>query len=710
MDRRQLIRWIFGLLPALALIGLLLAVLLLAGDAEADMSRLGRWWLWVLGGAAAAVALVLGAIVGRVWELQRARRARAPGARLATRWTIALLLLAVPPVLLVYGFALRFLNTTIDSWFNVRVERGLDDALALGRLWLADETARARAESEALAVRLGDVIDLQSSLEQELDASRALQFAVFGTDGTLRAAAAADPRLLLPTPPDSAVLLRVREGTIESSSEPLGDELVVRIVRGLPPDRVLLTIHPLPAAVQPLARNIEATWNDYQRLSFLRDSLKLTFTLILSAVLLLSLLLAVLAALRVARRQVAPVARLAEATRDIARGNYGLQIATSGDDELGFLTESFNRMSRELDAASVAARESQAQTESQRAYLETVLGRLSSGVLTWDEHGVLRTANPAASRILGVELGPHLGQPLAELAQSLPPLTPLVAALRARAAEGVREWREELRLPRADGGDIAQILMLRGAQLPAGARGFVAVFDDETVLNQAQREAAWSEVARRLAHEVKNPLTPIQLSAERLKLRLSGKLEPADAQLLDKASSTIIAQVEALKTLVNAFGDYARPPQLKLEPLHLNALIEQVLDLYEHDPRLRLVRTLDVRDPVVRADAGRLRQLLHNLLKNAIEASGDDPQIELSTAIVDSGGRHEVALQVADRGSGLPSGFDDSWFEPYRTGKPRGSGLGLAVVRKVADEHGARVAAAQREAGGAVFTVWFVCD
>jgi nitrogen fixation/metabolism regulation signal transduction histidine kinase len=427
-------------------------------------------------------------------------------------------------------------------------------------------------------------------------------------------------------------------------------------------------------------------------------------------VLLLSMLLAVLAALRLARRQVAPVARLAAATRDIARGEYGRELEPAGDDELGFLTESFNRMSRELDAASISARDSQAETERQRAYLETVLGRLSSGVLTVDGDGVLRTANAAASRILGVGLEPYLGQPLDALGKAQPALTPLLAALRNRAREGVREWREELRLPRDGGGEAAQILMLRGAELPGGARGMVAVFDDETVLNQAQREAAWSEVARRLAHEVKNPLTPIQLSAERLKLRLAGKLDAADTQLLDKAAGTIVAQVEALKTLVNAFGDYARPPQLRLAPLRLNALVDEVLDLYEHDPRLRIERALDASNPLVRADGGRLRQLLHNLIKNAIEASADSPTIELSTVVATTAGRTEVALHVADRGSGLPTGFDDTWFEPYRTGKPRGSGLGLAVVRKVADEHGARVAASNRADGGALFSVWFALE
>jgi len=706
MAARRLTRLALTALPALALAALLFAALFLAGDAETDESRLGGFSPWLFGGAALAVLVLLGTIGVALGRLLRQVRARAPGARLASRWTLALVLLAVPPVLLVYGFALRFVSTSIDSWFNVRVAEALDDALALGRIYLDDQRTRAVAATEAQARELAATERgaWSATLDAALDARGALGLAVFSGNGAVLAAAAADPRLLLPAAPEAATLLGVRNGGSDVQVEPLGSDLAVRAVSAVDADAVLVATYPLPAAVQPLARRIESSWHDYQRLAFLRGSLKFTFVLILSAVLLLSLLLAVLAALRVARRQVEPVARLARGTQEIAAGHLGHQLPPAGDDELGFLTDSFNRMSAELASASQRERDSQAETERQRAYLQAVLERLSSGVIAYDADGRLRTANAAAMAIL--DLGEaQVPATLAALGAVRPALAPLATLLEARAREGVREWREELRLAGANGD---QVLVLRAAELPGGAPGadpalarYVVVFDDQTVLNQAQREAAWGEVARRLAHEVKNPLTPIQLAAERMEYKLAPRLAGEDRALLGKATQTIVAQVEALKAMVNAFGDYARPPQLRLEPLALNTVVAAVLDLYDQSLPRPLARALDPRDPRVRADAVRLRQLLHNLVKNALEASPGTPEIEVATRMDGA----QVEIVVADRGAGLPADFDERWFEPYRSGKARGSGLGLAIVRKVVDEHGGSVRAERREGGGARLVV-----
>ncbi|HET9484030.1 MAG TPA: ATP-binding protein, partial [Xanthomonadales bacterium] len=495
------------------------------------------------------------------------------------------------------------------------------------------------------------------------------------------------------------LLLRVREGRIVAEPMPAGDDLVLRVIAPLPGGRALQSLHALPRESQPLARRVESSYHDYQRLAFVRGSLKLTFALILSAVLLLSLLLALLAALTLARRQVKPIARLASATAEVARGRLGEPLPRGRDDELGFLTDSFNDMTRELAARRAEADASRAESERQRGYLETVVARLSSGVLTLDRDGTVRTVNPAAAAILGVAVAGALDRPVTALAESAPRLKPLADALAQRLREGAREWREELRLPREDG--AAQALMLRGAELPGGS-GHVVVFDDLTAVNQAQRDAAWAEVARRLAHEVKNPLTPIQLAAERLRHRLAGKLDEGDATVLDKATATIVAQVEALKHMVNAFGEYARAPQLKRVPVSLNALVDEVLDLYEHAGQVAPDRSLAPLPPV-RADADRIRQVLHNLVTNAIEASPGGGRAALSVATRANGAYVELA--VADRGPGLPAGFDDSWFEPYTTTKPRGTGLGLAIVKKIVEEHGGSVRAENGSAGGAVFTV-----
>ena len=706
MDLRRLIRPLAVAGPLLALAVLLGTLVLLAGDLESDISQLGRWAPW-LAFVALITVLVLVAVIGwQALDLWRQRRRAAPGSRLATRWALALVLVAVPPIVLVYGFALRFLNDTVDSWFNVQIEQSLDDALALGRDYLGAEQARAERASASLAATLELLPrgDWQATLEDAIDRGEARQLVVFAGNGQVLALAADDARLLRPTPPDPAVALSVRDGLVQSSAETLGDDLVVR-VRRLLDDALFEAVYELPSKVQPLIRNIERSWFDYQQLAVLRSSLKLSFSLILSAVLLLAALMAILAALAVARRQVEPIKRLAEATGAVARGEFRGDLPSGGEDELGFLTQAFNRMAADLRLSSDQARSSQAETERQRAYLGTVLERLSSGVLGFDPNGQLRTANPAAIEILGAELREVVGQPLARMAEGVPRLAALARTIALRIASGAREWREELALPQADGGNSGQVLLLRGAALPVvgdGETGHVVVIDDQTRLNRAQREAAWFEVAQRLAHEVKNPLTPIQLAAERLNHRLRGKLAEADAEVLAKSTRTIVAQVDALKSMVDAFADYARAPQISLRPLAFDALLGEVLDLYDDPERCRIVRQIEPGLPRLRGDSGRLRQLLHNLIKNAIEASGELPELDASLCREGEG----VLFSLADRGVGLPAGFDQRWFEPYRSDKPKGTGLGLAVVAKVTDEHGGRVTAVQREGGGAVVRVW----
>ncbi|HVF34013.1 MAG TPA: HAMP domain-containing protein, partial [Candidatus Saccharimonadia bacterium] len=335
MASRQLIRFVFTLLPALALLALLLATLFLAGDAETDESRLARWSPWLFGGAIAALLVLLGTIARQAWRMFVQSRARVPGARLASRLSLLLVLLVVPPLVLVYGFALRFINLSIDSWFDVRIEQAIDDALALGRLYVDAELARARDATVALAATL-EAGAPQAALDEAIDASGALSLAVFGADGVLAGNAAADPRFVVPGAPEPNALLRVRDGRVVAEPMPAGDDLVLRVIVPLPDGRALQALHPLPSESQPLARRLESSYHDYQRLAFVRGSLKLTFALILSAVLLLSLLLALLAALMLARRQVRPIARLAGATAEVARGQFGQPLPRGGDDELGF--------------------------------------------------------------------------------------------------------------------------------------------------------------------------------------------------------------------------------------------------------------------------------------------------------------------------------------------------------------------------------------
>ena len=714
--RARLTRWLRrGIAPAAVLL-LLLVALYLAADAEGFGTRYARYYPFVFVAASAALLLLAAAIAARLLRLLRQLRQGAPGARLTRRLVLLLVLLAVPPVLLVYGFGARFVLATVDSWFEVNSQQVLGDALGIAQLYLGERQAAARAATDRVAAVLsaqgGAALDLE--LDAALEASGAEQLAVYGRDGRLLALAAASPGAFASDAPADGVRLEALARGHYAAAEPVADGLRLRVLSALPGDgqRLLQALYPLPAEYGRLASAVEAGVHQHRRAAFLRDSLKLAFVLVLSFVLLLSLLLALLLAFDLTRRLVAPIARLSQATRQVAAGDYGHEVPGATRDELGFLVDSFNTMTRELAASSARERASAAETERQRAYLETVLVRLSSGVVSLDADGSLRTANPAADVILGGAIGPCLGGPVQSLGERSPALAPLAAVLARRLREGAREWREEVVLERSgDAGERAdtgapqrQLLLLRGAALPEG--GVVAVFDDTTGLDRARRDAAWAEVARRLAHEVKNPLTPIQLAAERLRRRVLPQLGEAEADVLDRASSTIVAQVEALKSMVNAFSEYARPPALALRPVALPALADEVLALYEHG-HARIVRRFDPELPTVTADPDRIRQVLHNLLKNALEATPADaaPEIEVALAAVQDGGRRFAELSVADRGQGLPAEFDPAWFEPYRSTKPRGTGLGLAIVRKIAEEHGGQLLAAPREGGGARFAL-----
>jgi PAS domain S-box-containing protein len=710
--RARLTRALQRVVAPLALLLLLLAALYLAADAEGFGAANARYYPYVFVVAALALVALALAILRRLWRLRQQLRRGEPGARLTRRLVLLLVLLALPPVLLVYGFGVRFIGATVDSWLRVNSAEALEDGLAIGQLYLDERLVAAQRSVDEAATRIAGLDDdaLDAALEDALDATGAQQLALFEADGRLRAVAAADPVLLLPAPPEEDIRLaldsRGRYAAAERDANGMRLRVLLPVGNAFAGERVLQGLFGLPPAYAGLALRVEAAVHGQRQAMFLREGLKLAFALILSFVLLLSLLLAVLLAFDLARRLVAPIARLASATRDVGQGRYQAPLPEGQDDELGFLVQSFNRMTRELQLTSASARASAEETERQRAYLETVLARLSSGVLVLDAEARLRSVNSAAAELLGYDAARHEGRSPGELRSLLPGAAALFDALAARLREGAREWREETTLETDSG---RRVLLVRGARLPDA--GVVAVFDDTTVIDLARREAAWAEVARRLAHEIKNPLTPIQLAAERLRRRVLPKLEHDDADVLDRATHTIIAQVDALKTMVNSFGDYARPPSLQLAPLDLNALAGEVLDLYESDARLRFRRSFQIGLPALNADAGRVRQVLHNLIKNAIEASAERTaaSIEVGTAARTDGGRAGIELSIADDGPGLPAGFDAQWFEPYRTTKSKGTGLGLAIVAKIAQEHGGRLSAAQRDEGGARFALWLPC-
>jgi len=693
--------------PMLILFGILLVSLSLMSDATHNSERFGQMYSWLLLLNTLGLVVLTGLIGTNLYWLVSQYRARAPGARLTSRLVVTFVILAVVPIAIVYYFSLQFLQRGIDSWFDVQIEEALDDALELSR--------------GSLDVRLNDLLKVTEKIAEEVaDMSPALipiglydlrvlsgavELSVFGLDNRIVASSSVEGTTIVPSRPGGHTLMSLAQGRSYVGLDPVGDAgLYVRAVvpvlvsrSGAEPLR-LQALYRVPERLSKLADNVENQVVRYRKLAYLRKPLKYSYILTLSMVLVLSLLSAVWAAFFSARRLVEPIGILAEGTRAVAEGDYSQRLPVTSEDELGFLVRLFNDMTRRLSKARDQAHSSQQEVEGQRAYLETVLGSLSSGVLSISAGGELRTVNEAACQILGIDLSGQLGRTLDSISQRYTFLEPLFSLVQSHFDEQLPGWQEQVELSDSTG---RRVLLCRSTTLPVSedlSGGQVLVFDDVTDLIRAQRDAAWGDVARRLAHEIKNPLTPIQLSAERLRRKYLGSMNDKEAEIMDRATRTIVQQVETLKEMVNAFSDYARAPMLQLEPLDLYELLRDVADLYAGS---RLHINLDLVEPVpmLKGDTGRLRQLLHNLFRNALDAVRDQPRGELLVQarwILDAGERF-IALSFEDNGSGFSDEVLDHLFEPYVTTKTRGTGLGLAIVKKIVEEHNGEIRAQNTE-------------
>ncbi len=706
-----------GSTPIIILLVLLLTSLYLMSGATHNSALFDRLYSVMLGINILAIMLMFALISKSLWQLVQQYRKQATGARLTARLVVMFVILSVTPVSVVYYFSLDFIKRGIDSWFDVRVENALNDALELSQASLGVRMRELLRNTRELTQQLTDTPNNLAALKlnemhQDSDAS---ELTLFSLNGRILASSSLESTQLLPERLDDNSLHMLRQGTDDVGLVPIKDSgLHIRVAVTVPgPDamtepRILQALYPVTERINTLADSVQSAFGKYREVAYLRTPLKYSFILSLSLVLLLSMLVAIWAAFYAARRMVQPIFDLVEGTRAVAAGNYDKRLPLPGKDELGFLVRSFNEMTHKIAMAQQQAHHSQQQLETQHTYLEAVLANLSSGVLTLDYEHCLKTNNMAACQILGLDLALYQGHPLDHMAQAHPTTQHLIDVIYQHLEEIESEWQEEVTLFGPGG---RKVLMCRGTPLPHGSDregGSIIVFDDITALIQAQRNAAWGEVARRLAHEIKNPLTPIQLAAERLRHKYLKKMAQKDAEVLDRSTHTIVQQVEALKEMVKAFSDYARMPELQLETVDLNSIINEVLDLYRaSNNQVRFKLELDPEMPRIEADAGRLRQVLHNLLKNALEALNyaEGTEVHVSTRCVWEHTCRYVELRVEDTGTGIPEELFGQLFDPYITTKPKGSGLGLAIVKKIVEEHGGMLWAENSATGGAAIII-----
>ncbi len=699
-------------------VGLALTALFLLSRTAQNSEDFDRLHTLLLLINVAGVLVLFAFLIGNLARLWRDYRNHVPGSKLKARMVGMSVTLAVVPMLVVFYFSVQFINRGIDTWFNVEIEKGLDDALALSRAALEMQMRDHLKTTLQIADRLRDVTGRQlffelSMLRRESGAS---EITVFGMNRRILATSSDLAAGTMPALPRDEVILQIRQNLPFVSLDPLerGSYQIRTAVafgdRSRPQSGGLIQAQfPVTERIGRMANNVNLSYSKYKRLVYLRDPLKRNFTITLTVVLLLSLLSSVYGAFVLSRRLVAPIQNLVAGTRAVAKGDFDTRLPTPSRDEIGFLVSSFNEMTEKLSDAQQQASISQALVEAERANLEVILARLSTGVVALESDLRIRTANQASGAILNVDLENRTGERLTEVAKGHPLLQQFVDVAQVHLDAGETEWREQIVLR----GEVGRrVLTCACTTLPGDAdhaAGFVVVFDDITALLQAQRDAAWGEVARRLAHEIKNPLTPIQLSAERLRRKYINTMSADEVQVLDRATHTIVQQVEAMKEMVNAFSDYARAPDIDISVFSLDKLALEVVDLYRAQATdIDIVLNTDPTLPHIEADIGRVRQILHNLIRNSIEAlenSDHEGRIEVRVSKTEVQETEIAEIVVEDNGPGFKTGSVSQVFDPYVTTKPKGTGLGLAIVKKLVEEHGGTIDAENLDAGGAVIRI-----
>ncbi len=699
--------------PIVVLFILLMGSLYLMADATRSETSFAELHYWLLPFNILLLAVFLILIVFNIARLVTQVIKRQPGSKLTLRLLLMFVLLAIVPVGIVYTFSIWLLQEGVDSWFDADVEQALQDSVDLSRSSLDLHMRKLRRQTEPMINELADATSLDAPLliNDLLSRSGAAEIVLFDRSSRIIASGGEVGAAVLPRLPGETVMRLVSQGETYVGLDPIKDSgLHIRLVfpmrsnRPGTEERMVQVLYPISDRISDLALNVQEGFGKYNQLVYLRTPLKQNFNVILTLVLLLGVLFAVWAAFYSARRLVAPIKDLAQGTRAVAAGQYHKKLPVERQDDLGMLVASFNQMTERLSLARDKAKLSQRLIDSQRLYLQTILENLSSGVISLDQNLVIKTANATASQILGEDISQFVGLDIAQLTMQHENLKSFCDQVIPMIQSSEKQWQTEIKLFDRD---RTKTLMCRGVTLPDDSEqkgGYALVFDDVTELIRAQRDSAWGEVARRLAHEIKNPLTPIQLSAERLRGKILPDLNAQEADILDRATSTIVQQVESMKAMVNDFADYARAPQIEITPLDLNKLIAEVIELYQNNIyNVAVIASLDETPPLIKGDNVRLRQLLHNLIKNALEAMHEksNAKVQLTTRCFEISGVPFVSLVVTDDGPGFPIDMLERIFEPYVTTKSKGNGLGLAIVKKIVEEHGGTIMAENAPERGA---------
>jgi nitrogen fixation/metabolism regulation signal transduction histidine kinase len=713
--------------------GLLSILLYLLASASENSELFDEHYPLLLGFNAVVAVILLGLVFWLLMRLYKGYRRGKFGYKLLARLVLLFAMIGILPGAAIYLVSMQFVSRSIETWFDVKTEAALESGLSLSKNALDASLNDLLTRARTMAQDLSDLSESERVTYMTHLHAQNMEVSVVTANGQILGTFGNNIKYLAPSLPTASMFKQARlsrgYGVVESDDASTAAtqndvNLRLHVLVELPPSRQEKSLNPEPRFLQILqpvpeylatnAATLAQAYSEYQQLTVARSGMRKIYLVTLTLTLLLAIFSAIVCAFLISRDLAKPLLLLAAGTKAVAEGNLSPRPIVSSNDELGTLTQSFNTMTRQLLEARTAVEKNRAELEQAKVYLESVLANMSAGVMVLDHAFRLVTSNDSVNRILDYDFSAHMGEPLQTIVGQERFAQAIIQAFSEQQAQlvsstGVQDdlrWQQQIELPRQlhvnDYDNDNLILLARGSHLPVeDGVGYVIVFDNITDVISAQRSVAWGEVVRRLAHEIKNPLTPIQLSAERLQMRLADKLAPADAALLDKSTTTIVNQVTSMKHMVDDFRNYAQLPPTKLAPLDLNELTAEILHLYLTDNGRETIHFHLAPDlPHIMGDATQLRQVIHNLLQNAQDAVADNDQpaarIDVTTEVVpyqgtDGTTRSAVRLSIVDNGPGFSQKILARAFEPYVTSKPRGTGLGLPMVKKIIDEHGGRI-------------------
>ena len=682
---------------------------------------------WLIPLNISVLVILSSLIIYNVLKALKHLRSKRAGSRFTLRLMYAFSLLTVLPVLVVSYFSMNFIGDRIDNWFDVKIEGALDDSLELARNSLEVRMRQHLFNLERVGNALSSVdqLDYSSFIDQQTKTLGAYEIVLFGSNQRVLVYSSEEAGTLLPLFPTEDIIRKLSTRDYMYQLEPVGEDgLFSRVAIVISPSNnrnklILTALFSFSDKERVLADNVQDTYTQYQEISYQKDLIKKGFRITLLLIMLLSMLFSIWAAFIYSIRLTKPVRTLLEATQAVASGDLQKKLEVDKSDDFSLLARSFNLMTARLSTAQKDSAASQLQVQRQHDYLTTVLGSLTSGVITLDNNFAVRRINTAAEKLFDINLLDFKGKSLKLMASQTDGLLPFYGAvmpylLKSAKNENVsdKDWQIEITLILEH---VKHNLVCRGLVLPElidGELGYILVIDDISEMIQAEHDAAWGEVARRLAHEIKNPLTPIRLSAERLQHRLKPKLDGESAELLERMSNTIVHQVDSMKNMVDAFSEYARTPDLRLRNININGLIREVIELYRiNQSNAEITLNLDG-SPILNIDGDRIRQLMVNLIKNALDAMQDINSEETSTlaicSVIEStnDGKKQYKLTLKDNGPGIDEQLLPNLFEPYKTTKTQGGGLGLAIVKRIVEEHDGKVIAKNNKTQGASIHVY----